>query len=135
MHIRNMIPQLRRLVLIVVVGALALGVLGCDLFPTQPTFEGTYKATLPAADASALEMTLALNADKTCTLSSLYVGKSDKPSVDKGQWSSSGNSITIDMTPADGEAPYQITFELKDGELVPTKWTVGWGQDLRMKKQ
>jgi uncharacterized lipoprotein NlpE involved in copper resistance len=105
--------------------ALALLVLACT--PTAPastkiSVEGTYTAKLPAADAPGREMTLALNADKSCTLTADYVGKPEKI-VEKGTWSRSGNTVTVMLTDLGGR-PHknEMTFEIRGNQLVAIKW-------------
>jgi predicted small lipoprotein YifL len=88
---------------------------------TSVSFAGTYKAQLPAADAAGRNLTLVLNADKSATLTTEYIGKGTI--VQKGTWSSSGSSVTVTLTEQDGRpVKVEITFELKGDELVATQW-------------
>jgi len=88
---------------------------------TGVSFVGTYKAQLPAADASGRNLTLVLNADKSATLTTEYIGKNTV--VQKGTWSSSGAAVTVTLTELDGRAvKVEMTFELKGDELVATQW-------------
>ncbi len=87
-----------------------------------PVIEGTYKAQLPAADAAGRNMTLVLNADKSCALTTEFVGKPDQ-FVEKGTWSAAGDAITIRLTEQNSKPEnVEITFDFKDGDLVATKW-------------
>lgn len=87
-----------------------------------PVIEGTYKAQLPAADAAGRNMTLVLNADKSCTLTTELVGKPDT-FVEKGTWRARGDAITISLVEQNGKPEnVAITFDFKDGDLVATEW-------------
>jgi hypothetical protein len=88
---------------------------------TGVSFAGTYKAQLPAADAAGRNLTLVLNADKSATLTTEYIGKGTI--VQKGTWSSSDPAVTVTLTEQDGrQIKDEFSFELKGDELVATQW-------------
>lgn len=58
---------------------------------------GTYQGTLPCADCSGIETTIALHSDKTYSLSTRYLGKNDEAKTTKGtfEWNEAGNTIRL----------------------------------------
>lgn len=71
---------------------------------------GTYEGDLPCADCEGIKTTFVLNSDNTYTLTSEYVGTTNK-TEEKGNvtWSADGNQISI--TTKDGQ-----TFKYMVGE-------------------
>lgn len=61
-------------------------------------WSGTYTGTLPCADCAGIETSITLNQDQTYLITSLYVGESEEPFEEDGQfeWNSAGNTITLD---------------------------------------
>ena len=100
--------------------ALALAAAGCPL-PQPPvpaaTVAGVYTARLPAADASALVVTLWLQPGGPATLESVYIGKPRTPSQ-TGVWSASGDEVTVRL---DGQAQ-PLVFTIAEGRLVAKQW-------------
>lgn len=60
-------------------------------------WDGMYKGILPCADCEGIETVLTLNQDKTYSLKTAYLGKSDKVVEETGNfsWNSAGNTITL----------------------------------------
>lgn len=60
-------------------------------------WDGLYKGVLPCADCEGIETVLSLNKDKTYSLKTSYLGKSDKVNEEKGNftWNTEGNTITL----------------------------------------
>jgi hypothetical protein len=99
--------------------------------PVAAAFVGRYVATLPAADASGLVLTLVLGADGSATLNSTYVGK--EGFNEKGRWQAGAQGTRLTLTEVEGK-PEQIEYalEIKDNQLVMTpagknaSGAVGW---------
>lgn len=84
---------------------------------------GTYTAALPAADAEARKITVALAPDGTAALSTEFIGKGTF--VEKGTWTQDGITVTVVFTEQDGQtlaAPETFVFELQGGNLANTSW-------------
>lgn len=60
---------------------------------------GTYYGQLPCADCEGIETSLSLSKDLSYVLTMRYIGKPDKPSIQKGKflWDEKGNKITLFM--------------------------------------
>lgn len=63
-------------------------------------WDGMYKGVLPCADCEGIETLLTLNKDKTYTLKTTYLGKSDKVNEEKGNfiWNAEGSNISLTST-------------------------------------
>ena len=61
-------------------------------------WNGQYKGTLPCADCEGMETTLTLKSDGTYIKSVVYLGKNDKPFIDKGNflWNDEGTIVMLD---------------------------------------
>lgn len=124
-------PPSRRTVLALAAGALvasACGTHGTPI-PNENTFAGVYTATLRAASGGERTMTLALNLDRSATLSTRFVGR-DGETVDRGTWSAVGHRLNLSLATTGGErAPQRLAFELRDDALVPVTWDRAlWGE-------
>jgi copper homeostasis protein (lipoprotein) len=61
-------------------------------------WNGTYKGIVPCADCEGIETTLVLNLDRTFSLQTKYLGKTNSVGLDiKGNftWNRAGNTITL----------------------------------------
>ena len=61
-------------------------------------WNGNYAGVIPCADCEGIEVHITLNADETCQISYLYLGKSDTPETmfsGKFTWDDAGNTITV----------------------------------------
>ena len=67
---------------------------------------GIYEGTLPAADCEGIKTMLVINADKTYTLKSEYIGKKDATFETCGVYHIIGDSIIELITPSSGEKTY-----------------------------
>lgn len=70
---------------------------------------GTYTGTLPCADCEGIRTTVTLRDDGTFDRELVYLGKSDKPFLQTGQfsWNAAGSAVTL--VPDDGTAQmYQV---------------------------
>jgi len=78
---------------------------------------GRYNGTLSCADCEGISVNLILNADNSFSMSSLYVGKSDKLFHTNGTftWSTKGDRIVLST--ANEFVP--INFKVTEGALVP----------------
>ena len=69
--------------------------------PSVPTITvaavapNSFSGTLPCADCSGIETTVALFADTTYRLRETYQGKSGTPTVSMGRWSHDGGTLTL----------------------------------------
>lgn len=80
------------------------------------TLYGTYTATLPAADASAIESTLVLNADNSYTLEQKFVGKEEVQPENGVVSDANFEAQTITLTSAEGVvSQYKV---LEGGSLL-----------------
>jgi uncharacterized lipoprotein NlpE involved in copper resistance len=80
-----------------------------------PAWAGNYSGSLPCGDCKGILTQITLNADKTYSLSSQYIGKQDKPTVYKGSYTLDDKDIvTLD---AEGD---HLKFKLmpKDDMIV-----------------
>jgi heat shock protein HslJ len=61
---------------------------------------GTYTGTIPCADCEGIRTTITLRADGTFDRERLYLGKSDAPTGDSGQfsWNEAGSIVTLATT-------------------------------------
>ena len=62
-------------------------------------WNGNYTGVIPCADCEGIEVHITLNADETCQISYLYLGKSDTPETmfsGKFTWDDAGNIIAVD---------------------------------------
>jgi hypothetical protein len=125
-------PPSRRTLLALVAGALvasACGTHGTPI-PNENTFAGVYTTTLRAASGGGERtMTLALNLDRSATLSTRFVGREGEI-VDRGTWSAVGHRLNLSLATTGGErAPQRLAFELRDDTLVPLTWDRAlWGE-------
>jgi uncharacterized lipoprotein NlpE involved in copper resistance len=78
---------------------------------------GRYNGTLSCADCEGISVNLILNADNSFSMSSLYVGKSDKLFHTNGTftWSTKGDKIVLST--ANEFVP--MNFKVTEGALVP----------------
>jgi uncharacterized lipoprotein NlpE involved in copper resistance len=84
---------------------------------------GTYTAALPAADAAARKVTIALAPDGTAQMSTETIGKGT--SAESGTWRQDGVTVAVTLDQADGAAlptPAMLLFELTGGNLRNTDW-------------
>ncbi|QLE00243.1 copper resistance protein NlpE N-terminal domain-containing protein [Galbibacter sp. BG1] len=70
-------------------------------------WNGVYKGTLPCADCEGIETSLTLNADKTYSSNSVYLGKEGDPIEKTGtfEWNNEGSHITLD---GDAQQQYMV---------------------------
>lgn len=102
---------------------------GLALAPAQNlAFAGNYASgTLPAASSPGRELTLALAADGTASLTSDYLND-EAPIVELGTWSADADAgeVSVSLTgrpDAVYEAPTEFTFAVgEDGGLTATVW-------------
>ncbi|MBI4673088.1 MAG: YbaY family lipoprotein [Chloroflexi bacterium] len=89
---------------------------------TGTGFVGTFLASAPAADASALLKTLLLAQDGTATLNNNYVGKGVV--VETGTWAqTSENTADVTFTKMDDRNIQDaLTFQLTNNTLTAIKW-------------
>lgn len=85
---------------------------------------GIYEGTLPAADCEGIKTMLVINADKTYTLKSEYIGKKDATFETCGVYHIIGDSIIELITPSSGEKTYyrmlnnkQVMLSNKEGDI------------------
>lgn len=70
-----------------------------DTSETSLDWNGQYKGTLPCADCEGIETTLTLKSDGTYIKSVVYLGKDDKPFIDRGNflWNDEGTAVILDL--------------------------------------
>jgi hypothetical protein len=119
---------------LIALAAAALVAAGCATTgapaPNENTFAGVYTTTLRAASGGGERvMTLALDLDRTASLSTRFVGREGEI-VDRGTWTAVGHRLNLSLaTAGDRRAPQRLAFELRDDTLVPVSWDrVLWGE-------
>lgn len=83
--------------------------------PTKESMAGTtYTGVIPCADCSGIAYKLTLNEDKRYETRSVYIGKSNRPFIEHGDWNMQGDSmIVLDKS---GENARQ--FKIKNDQLI-----------------
>jgi hypothetical protein len=83
---------------------------------------GAYTQTRPGA-RSILRLTLVLDPDRTCVLTTEFLTGSQMPVIDRGTWTANQGSVTVRLLPSEARPePTEVTFERRDGQLVATRW-------------
>ena len=91
---------------------------------TSVDWDGIYRGVLPCADCDGIETTISLNRNKSYTLSTKYLGKSDSVYETSGQfsWSKQGNSIRLENGPTNANNFFvgenALTQMDKDGNRI-----------------
>lgn len=81
-----------------------------------PAWTGNYSGSLPCGDCKGILTKITLNADKTFTLSSQYIGKETTPNVYKGTYTlDDKNIVTLD---AEGD---HLKFLVMEGDDMIVK--------------
>lgn len=74
---------------------------------------GTYRGVLPCADCEGIETVIVLAYDETYSSSSKYLGKSNAPFSEQGNftWNEAGNTITL-------ESPSPAQYFVGENQLI-----------------
>ncbi len=106
---------MRRLIL-----PIAMLLAACQTTPSADALLGEYGAQLPAADAPGRLMTLSLQADGRCALTTAYVGKG--AFREACRWSRQVNLVRLQLSP---DSPQQETLEFAviNDALRPVAWS------------
>lgn len=88
-----------------------------------PVYAGTYRSTLPAADAAGRTVTLLLRADLSATLTFAFEGRGE-PTVETGRWNFHGDELTLELDAQDDSGPpMPLIWRVKERRLVPKAWS------------
>lgn len=79
-----------------------------EILEKENSITGTYRANIPGAN-SVIEVELVLNEDKSFTMCSIYIDKSDEKFEDKGTYSVKDGLIMLDLNK--NEFPTQLKIE------------------------
>jgi hypothetical protein len=86
--------------------------------PPKVPVEGTYVEERPGADYPQ-KLTLVLNLNKSCTLTTEFVGSSRRPVVETGTWRYRGGWVTLILTKANGRHEDNvIKFQRRGQDLL-----------------
>jgi NlpE N-terminal domain len=105
--------------------------------PPKVPAEGTYIVERPGADYPQ-KLTLVLNLNKSCTLTTEFVGSSQRPVVEMGTWRYRGGWVTVILTKANGRHEDNvIKFQRRGQDLLSVDFDRSryGSQGLTMKKQ
>jgi Uncharacterized lipoprotein NlpE involved in copper resistance len=80
-------------------------------------YTGTYKGTIPAADAAGIHMTLALSADYTYVLKQTYLNNSGRVFESSGKWTP-GNDLSYFILDYDKPLQEQMRFYFINKSLI-----------------
>jgi hypothetical protein len=98
---------------------------------------GAYTQTRPGV-RSIQRLTLVLDPDRSCVLTTEFLTGSHRPVIDRGTWTSDPRSVTLRLAPSDAHPEAaEVTFERRSGQLVATRWDrERWGSaDLKLERE
>jgi hypothetical protein len=95
---------------------------------------GAYTQTRPAV-RWIQRLTLVLDPDQTCVLTTEFLTGNRMPVIDRGTWSSDHGTVRLQLAPTDTQPESrEVSFERRNGQLVATRWDrERWGSaDLKL---
>lgn len=96
--------------------------------PAETGFYGLYEGTLPAADCEGIKTSLTVNADKTYTLKSEYIGEEDGTFETSGVYNLIDDSLIELIIPSSGEKTYYKILDNSQVMLSDSLGTVNEGE-------